>query len=334
MPTNGVEVRSTLRLRSGQVSRWRVSPHSWLEYPFLKIFTAIDEMRSASRAARHAGKRLGFVPTLGALHEGHLSLVRAAKAACDVVAASIFVNPTQFGPNEDLAMYPRPFERDRELLENEGVELLFAPAVEEMYPKAADRACPELAEGSVRPTNVTWVTVEGLSDKLDGRSRPGHFRGVTTVVAKLFHVMEPDVAFFGQKDAAQVAIIRRMVRDLNLPVEIIVCPIVREADGLAMSSRNAYLDPEQRKRALVLHRSLMRVQGLAEAGERDAAKLLAAGREEIAREESVRLDYFEIVDADTLDPVEDVSGGALVALAAFVGSTRLIDNVLLEKIGS
>jgi len=270
-------------------------------------------MRNASRAARRAGGRLGFVPTMGALHEGHLSLVQAARAASDVVAASIFVNPTQFGPNEDLAKYPRSFERDCELLEREGVELLFAPAVEEMYPAGA----------------VTWVTVEGLSDKLDGRSRPGHFRGVTTVVAKLFHVVEPDAAFFGQKDAAQVAIIRRMVRDLNLAVELVVCPIVREADGLAMSSRNAYLDAEQRKRALVLHRSLMRVQQLAGAGERSAARLLAAGRDEIASESSVRLDYFEIVDAETLDRVEEVSGGALVAVAAYVGSTRLIDNVVL-----
>jgi pantoate--beta-alanine ligase len=270
-------------------------------------------MRSASRAARRAGGRLGFVPTMGALHEGHLSLMQAARASSDVVAASIFVNPTQFGPNEDLAKYPRSFERDCELLEREGVELLFAPAVEEMYPAGA----------------VTWVTVEGLSDKLDGRSRPGHFRGVTTVVAKLFHVVEPDAAFFGQKDAAQVAIIRRMVRDLNLAVELVVCPIVREADGLAMSSRNAYLDAEQRKRALVLHRSLMRVQQLARAEERSAARLLAAGRDEIASESSVRLDYFEIVDAETLDRVEEVSGGALVAVAAYVGSTRLIDNVVL-----
>jgi len=258
---------------------------------------------------------------MGALHEGHLSLVRAAKSAFDVVAASIFVNPTQFGPSGDLAKYPRSFERDCELLEREGVELLFAPSVEEMYPTAAD--------GSVQPTHVTWVTVEGLSDKLDGRSRPGHFRGVTTVVAKLFHIVEPDVAFFGQKDAAQVAIIRRMVRDLDLPVEIVVCPIVREADGLAMSSRNAYLDPEQRKQALVLHRSLMRVQELAAGGEQDAAKLVAVGREEFSRESSVRLDYFEVVDADTLDSVENISGGALVAVAAFVGGTRLIDNVLL-----
>ena len=271
-------------------------------------------MRAASRAVRRAGKRLGFVPTMGALHEGHLSLVRAAHASSDVVAASIFVNPMQFGPNEDLAKYPRSLDRDRELLEREGVELLFAPSVEEMYPAGA----------------VTWVTVECLSDKLDGRSRPGHFRGVTTVVAKLFHVVEPDVSFFGQKDAAQVAIIRRMVRDLNLPVEIVVCPIVREPDGLAMSSRNAYLDSAQRKRALVLHRSLLRVQRLAEAGEREAAKLVAAGREEFADEGSVRLDYFEIVDPDTLDPVEDISGGALAAVAAFVGSTRLIDNILLR----
>lgn len=254
---------------------------------------------------------------MGALHEGHLSLVRAARASCDAVAASIFVNPTQFGPNEDLAKYPRSFERDRELLEREGVEVLFAPSVEEMYPAGA----------------VTWVTVEGLSGKLDGRSRPGHFRGVTTVVAKLFHVIEPDAAFFGQKDAAQVAIIRRMVRDLNLPVEIVVCPIVREPDGLAMSSRNAYLDPEQRKRALLLHGSLLHVQRLVDAGEREAAKLVVAGREAFAAEGSVRLDYFELVDPDTLDPVEDVSGGALAAVAAFVGSTRLIDNILLGKNG-
>lgn len=252
---------------------------------------------------------------MGALHEGHLSLVRAARASSDVVAASIFVNPTQFGPNEDLAKYPRSFELDCEMLEREGVELLFAPSVEEMYPAGA----------------VTWVTVEGLSEKLDGRSRPGHFRGVTTVVAKLFHAVEPDAAFFGQKDAAQVAIIRRMVRDLNLPVDIVVCPIVRETDGLAMSSRNAYLDPEQRKQALVLHRSLQRVQALATAGERNASKLLAGGREEFARENSVRLDYFEIVDPETLDPVEEVSRDTLVAVAAYVGNTRLIDNFLLHS---
>jgi len=282
----------------------------------LKIRTTIHDMRSASRAARQSGKRIGFVPTMGALHEGHLSLVRAARASSDVVTASIFVNPTQFGPNEDLAKYPRSFERDCQMLEREGVDFVFAPSVEEMYPAGA----------------VTWVTVEELSGKLDGGSRPGHFRGVTTVVAKLFHIVEPDKAFFGQKDAAQVAVIRRMVRDLNLPVEIVVCPIVREPDGLAMSSRNAYLDPGQRKQALVLHRSLMRVQQIAGAGDRNVSKLIAAGRETLGEENSVRLDYFEIVDPDTLDPVNDLSRGALVAVAAYVGTTRLIDNVLLKPI--
>ena len=255
---------------------------------------------------------------MGALHEGHLSLVRAAGASCEVVAASIFVNPTQFGPSEDLAKYPRSFERDRDLLEREGVELLFAPPVEEMYPAGA----------------VTWVTVEELSNKLDGRSRPGHFRGVTTVVAKLFHIVEPDAAFFGQKDAAQLAIIRHMVRDLNLPVKIVACPIVREPDGLAMSSRNAYLDPQQRRQGLALHRSLEQVRRLVGAGERSAARLAAAGRAEFTTENTIRLDYFEIVNPDTLDPVEDVSGGALVAVAALVGTTRLIDNVLLGKVNS
>ncbi len=250
---------------------------------------------------------------MGALHEGHLSLVRAAKTSCEIVAASIFVNPKQFGPNEDLKRYPRNFERDRELLEQEGVKLVFVPPVEEMYPAGA----------------VTWVTVEGLSDKLDGRSRPGHFRGVTTVVAKLFNIVEPDAAFFGQKDAAQVAIIRRMVRDMNFPVEIVACPIVREADGLAMSSRNVYLDSQQRKQALVLHRSLLSVKKSWEAGEREAAALKAAGREEIAQESLVRLDYLEIADPDNLDPVEQAGSGALVAVAALVGATRLIDNIVL-----
>jgi pantoate--beta-alanine ligase len=281
----------------------------------MRICNTIEDMRAAGRAVRRGGKRLGFVPTMGALHEGHLSLVRAARASCDVVAGSIFVNPLQFGPNEDLAKYPQTFERDRELLEKEGVELLFAPSVEEMYPAGG----------------VTWVTVEGLSSKLDGGSRPGHFRGVTTVVAKLFHIVEPDAAFFGQKDAAQVAIIRQMVRDLNFPVEIVACPIVRESDGLAMSSRNAYLNEQHRKQALVLHRSLLRVKKSWEAGEREARKLVALGCEEIAAEKSVRLDYLEIVDPDSLDSLASAAQGALVAVAAFVGTTRIIDNVLLPK---
>lgn len=284
----------------------------------MKIVWTIAEMRALCRSAKSNGRRLGLVPTMGALHEGHLSLVRAARTKTDVVAASIFVNPTQFGPSEDFSRYPRDLEKDCAILEGEGVELVFAPAVEEMYPAGA----------------VTWVTVEGLSDRLCGKSRPGHFRGVTTVLAKLFHIVEPDAAFFGQKDAAQHAIIRKMVRDLDIPVAIEVCPIVREADGLALSSRNAYLSPEERKSALVLHRSLSRAQKLFRAGERDSAKLIAAACRQFASEQTVRLDYFEIVHADTLEPVSDISAPdftaiSLAAVAAFVGKTRLIDNLVL-----
>jgi pantoate--beta-alanine ligase len=281
----------------------------------MKVITTIPEMRASSSAARQPGKRLGLVPTMGALHEGHLSLVRAAKARCDSVAVSLFVNPTQFGPNEDFSKYPRTFERDCELLLKEAVDLLFAPTADEMYPAGAD----------------TYVSVAGLSEKLCGNSRPGHFRGVTTIVAKLFHIVQPDIAFFGQKDAAQLSIIRRMVRDLNMPIEIVGCPIVREPDGLAMSSRNAYLDQQQRKSALVLHRSLLRVQGLFLAGERQAAKLIEAGKEVFAPDPSVRLDYLEIVDPETLEPSDLVAAPALVAVAGFLGRTRLIDNILLEE---
>ena len=280
----------------------------------MKICATIPEARAASRDARANRRRLGLVPTMGALHEGHLSLVRAAKAQCDAVAVSIFVNPTQFGPTEDLSKYPRQFDRDRQLLEKEGIDILFAPSVDEIYPDGA----------------ATWVLVEGLSERLDGRSRPGHFRGVTTIVTKLFHIIEPETAFFGQKDAAQLAVIRRMVRDLNFRIEIVACPIVREPDGLAMSSRNAYLNREERGRALVLQRSLQQVQQEFQAGERIAAKLISAAREVFAREPQVALDYFEIVDPDTLDPVEAISQKTLVAVAAYVGSTRLIDNIVLN----
>jgi pantoate--beta-alanine ligase len=250
---------------------------------------------------------------MGALHEGHLSLVRAAKARCGAVAVSIFVNPAQFGPNEDFSKYPRTFEHDCELLDKEGVDLLFAPPTDEMYPAGA----------------TTYVTVEGLSDKLDGKSRPGHFRGVTTVVSKLFNIIQPNSAFFGQKDAAQVAVIRRMVNDLNLPVHIAVCPIVREPDGLAMSSRNRYLDLQQRKDALVLTQSLRRVQDLFARGERAAQSLIAAGKTCFELNPGARLDYFEIVDPNTLDQMQVLNRPALVAVAAFVGTTRLIDNVVL-----
>jgi pantoate--beta-alanine ligase len=281
----------------------------------MKVCATIDGMRAARRslAGRDSGKLLGLIPTMGALHEGHLSLVRAAKARCEAVAATLFVNPLQFGPGEDLAKYPRDFDRDCELLEAEGSDLLFVPTVEEMYPAGA----------------VTYVTVEKLSDKLCGRSRPGHFRGVTTVVSKLFNIVEPDVAFFGQKDAAQVAIIRRMVRDLNIPVQIVSCPIVREADGLAMSSRNGYLNADQKKSAVVLYRSLIEVQRCYERGERSVSRLIQCGVKVFETEPAVKLDYFEIVNPETLEPVDDLSHGALVAVAGLVGKARLIDNILL-----
>jgi pantoate--beta-alanine ligase len=280
----------------------------------MRRIETIAAMKSACRRAQLNGKTLGFVPTMGALHDGHLSLVRASKAGCDVTAVSIFVNPLQFGPSEDLAKYPRTLERDAHLLAELGVDLLFVPSAHEMYPGGAK----------------TYVLLEELSDKLDGASRPGHFRGVATVVMKLFEIVRPDFAFFGQKDAAQVAVLRKMASDLNLDVELVVCPIVREADGLAMSSRNAYLNGEQRHQALVLQRSLIRVQAAANAGERDAAKLIEIGKQVIAEEPAARLDYFAIVDPHTLDPVAEISRCALVAVAAWVGTTRLIDNVLLD----
>jgi len=279
----------------------------------MQIFEQIASMRQACRELQQRGKTVGLVPTMGALHDGHLSLVRAARAQCDVVAVSIFVNPLQFGPKEDLAKYPRDFERDCRMLLAEGVSLLFAPTVEQMYPPGAS----------------TVVHVEGLSDKLDGKLRPGHFHGVTTVVAKLFEIVRPRFAYFGQKDAAQLAVLRKMVRDLNMDVELVACPTIREADGLALSSRNVYLSPEQRKQALCLSRALSRVQTLAAAGEHRPATLLCATRQIIAAELAVNVDYAEIVDPDTLDPVHDLQRGALVAIACTVGATRLIDNVLL-----
>src|SRR5919197_3299510 len=246
----------------------------------MKVFSSAEQVRAAVRTAKSQDHRIGLVPTMGALHQGHLSLMRAARQQAPYVVASVFVNPTQFGPNEDFQAYPRDLERDRQMLEAEGVALLFAPSVEEIYPPGA----------------ATFVTVEGLSERLCGRSRPGHFRGVTTVVSKLFHIVEPDLAFFGQKDAAQVAIVRRMVLDLNMPVDIVVCPIVREPDGLAMSSRNTYLDSQQRKSALVLHRALVQIEAVFGKGERDSSRLVAAGKEVFSKEPAVRLDYLEVVD--------------------------------------
>lgn len=279
----------------------------------MRQLSTIAETRAACAAARTATKRIGFVPTMGALHAGHLSLVKTARKQSDVVVASIFVNPTQFAPGEDFARYPRTLERDGALLEAEGVDLLFTPGVEEMYPAGA----------------ATFVTVEGLSERGEGRARPGHLRGVATIVSKLFNIVQPQLGFFGQKDAAQLAVIRKMVRDLDLPIEIVGCPIMREADGLAMSSRNAYLSHDERKRATVLYRSLCRVQEVYGSGERAASKLIAAAAQIFALEPEVRLDYVEVVDPDTLQPAERVERPALVAVAAKVGTTRLIDNIVL-----
>jgi pantoate--beta-alanine ligase len=275
-------------------------------------------MQAICRTFHREGKTIGLVPTMGALHAGHLSLVRSARTQNDAVIVSIFVNPIQFGPTEDFGKYPRSFEQDCAQLDHEGVDFVFAPTVDEMYPAGA----------------ATFVHVEGLSEKLDGKSRPGHFQGVTTVVSKLFHIVPADHAYFGQKDAAQVSVLRKMVRDQNFDIDLVVCPIVREKDGLALSSRNAYLSSTERKQALVLHRALLRVQTLADTGESDAAKLAEAGRQVIAEEPAAKLDYFEIVDRDTLDPVADIAKGALVAVAASFGNTRLIDNLVLHGPGS
>jgi pantoate--beta-alanine ligase len=279
----------------------------------MQVLSTIQEMRAACRAVRRSSQSLGLVPTMGALHAGHIALVRVARAHCDLVAASIFVNPTQFGPNEDFAKYPRTFEQDCALLEGEGVALVFAPQPEKMYPAGAS----------------TFVEVGGVGDRLDGASRPGHFRGVATIVAKLFHIVGPDKAFFGQKDAAQVAVLRSMVRDLNFDLELVVCPTVREPDGLALSSRNRYLSASNRARALVLSRALDLIAASYRAGQKDVARLLEAGRGVMATEPEVRIDYFAIVDADTLLPLTEAKPGALVAIAAHVGSTRLIDNTVL-----
>ncbi len=281
----------------------------------MQIARTIAEARAAIAALRAANKTVALVPTMGALHRGHLSLVRAARAACDAVVVTIFVNPTQFGPNEDFSKYPRTFDADCALLQAENVDLLFAPQPGEMYAQDA----------------TTVVEVEQISARLDGQSRPGHFRGVATVVAKLFNIVAPGKAFFGQKDAAQVAVLRRMVRDLNFNVELVVCPIVREPDGLAMSSRNRYLSPQDRRSALILDRVLRHIQSRAAAGAIDAAELIDSGLAVLADEPDVRLDYLRIVDPDTLADLPDVERGALVAIAAHVGPARLIDNVLIPS---
>ena len=290
----------------------------------MQILSDISELRATLRSRRggrssnegQAPRSVGFVPTMGALHAGHRSLVQAARQRCDLVVASIFVNPTQFGPNEDFSRYPRTLEQDCQMLEAEGVDVVFTPTAEAMYPQGAS----------------TFVDVEGVSDRLDGASRPGHFRGVATVVAKLFHIVQPDFSFFGQKDAAQVAVLRKMVRDLDFPLELIVCATVREPDGLAMSSRNRYLSAQERRQALALSRALQLAEmqvARSEVAAPTASALLQTMRATLQEEPALRLDYVAVVDPDTLLPIDDVAAGGLLAIAAYVGNTRLIDNVLL-----
>jgi pantoate--beta-alanine ligase len=274
------------------------------------IVSTLEELRSA-RALLDAP--LGLVPTMGYLHEGHLSLARRAREECGSVAVSIFVNPTQFGPNEDLAKYPRDLERDLHLLESVDVDLVWTPTPETIYPSGFQ----------------TWVEVEQVSRGLEGAQRPGHFRGVTTVVSKLFNAVRPDKAYFGQKDAQQVAVIRQMTRDLNFPIEIVVCPIVREPDGLAMSSRNVYLDTEQRKAATVLYHALSAAKSAYDKGERQAEKLQQIMKETLASEPLAQMQYVSCADYDTLQELETVKSKALLSMAVFMGKTRLIDNFVL-----
>lgn len=283
----------------------------------MEVIHTIAWMKQVAREARAQERVLGFVPTMGALHEGHFSLVRAAKQECAPVVVSIFVNPKQFGPHEDLKKYPRPFEADRAALESLGVDYLFAPRAEEMYPSGFR----------------TTIVVEDLGERLEGKSRPGHFCGVATVVLKLLEIVQPRFAFFGRKDAQQARVLSQMAADLALDTQLIVCPIVREPDGLALSSRNAYLDAGERRAATALYRSLDAVRREAAAGERDAARLLVALRRVIGAEAAIVLDYAEIVDAETLEPVTALRRSCLALIAAFVGETRLIDNALIEADG-
>jgi pantoate--beta-alanine ligase len=281
----------------------------------LETIHTIEWMKQVARQTRAEGRMTGFVPTMGALHAGHMSLVRAALAECQPVIASIFVNPAQFGPGEDFQKYPRTLEADSKKLEDAGVDYLFAPEASEIYP----------------PGFRTWVNVEGLSERLEGKVRPGHFRGVATVVLKLLEIVQPRKAFFGRKDAQQARIIRQMARDLHLDSEIVVGPIVREPDGLAMSSRNAYLKPGERRAATILFRALDGARASISRGERDALRLRAAMREMLRTEPLAEPEYVELVDAETLESVTRVRGACLALLAVRIGATRLIDNLLIEE---
>jgi pantoate--beta-alanine ligase len=282
----------------------------------MMIVHTIQEIREYVRAERAQGKSVGYVPTMGYLHEGHLSLIRTAKEQCDVAVMSIFVNPLQFGPNEDFDRYPRDLQRDAALAESAGIDVIFAPSVDEMYPRGGGKV-------------LTHVDVEQVTTRLCGASRPGHFRGVSTVVSKLFNIVLPDKAFFGLKDAQQVAVIQTMVDDLNIPVEIVPCPTVRESDGLAMSSRNVFLSDEERAQALSLSRSLEIARNLVAEGERHVATILQAVKGHIEEQSLANIDYVELLNFRDLAPIETIEAPALLALAVRFGKTRLIDNTVL-----
>jgi pantoate--beta-alanine ligase len=283
-------------------------------FPRPAVVDTLVALRAHVASARRRGRSIGFVPTMGALHDGHMSLVRQAKGRCDFVVVSLFVNPTQFVAGEDYGNYPRTMEADVALCAAEGAELVFAPSVEQMY----------------SPTAATTVHVARLTEPLCGRHRPGHFDGVTTVVAKLFNIVQPDVAFFGQKDAQQAIVIRKMATDLDMPVEVVVCPTVRESDGLAMSSRNRYLDPERRRQALSLSRALHEARRAIEAGQRDAAAVAGQIRETLRAAGPCTIDYVEIVHSETLEAVAEIAGPVLIALAVRIGAARLIDNLVVD----
>jgi pantoate--beta-alanine ligase len=280
----------------------------------MKVAKTIKSVRNLVKAARSKGKIIGFVPTMGALHIGHISLIEAAAKKCDFVVVSIFVNPTQFGPGEDFEKYPRPLKADLEICRKAGVDVVFAPSPQQMYPGE----------------NLTWVNVEKLTEQLCGRFRPGHFSGVTTVCAKLFNIVAPDIAFFGQKDAQQAIVIKQMVADLNMPLEIVVCPTVRQADGLAVSSRNQYLTEQEKKDATLIYKSLQKCQKLIEDGVIDSKTIINQMRKIIQQAPSIKIEYISIVDADTLQELKKITGKVLTVVAVKIGSTRLIDNILLD----
>ncbi len=280
----------------------------------MKIAKTIESVRRQVKTVRSRGKRIGLVPTMGALHIGHIALIKAAAKKCDFVVVSIFVNPTQFGAGEDFQKYPRPLKADLEICKKAGVDVVFVPQAEQMYPQQ----------------NLSWVNVEKLTDQLCGRFRPGHFRGVATVCAKLFNIVQPDVAFFGQKDAQQTLVIRQMVADLNMPLKIVVCPTVRRADGLAVSSRNRYLTDKQKKQAAYIYKSLQKARQMIDAGVKNCSAVIRRMRKILNQAPSIKIEYISIVDAETAQITARIAGKILIAVAVRIGSTRLIDNILID----